>query len=151
MCWIWLHSCKGNGSSSGDLRSEKWWGRCGLGSRKEAAWGSDEFLWDNAGSVLLSAAPGSGIQHIIFKIRIHIFYEKYALKSVKKRAGRTIAALENVTSGKAFKELDLFTLGKGIERGPDKSLAIHSSFLQTESNQAFTNSGARAWLASSGI
>lgn len=38
--------CKSNASSSGDLRSEKWWGRCGLGSRNEAAWGSDEFLWD---------------------------------------------------------------------------------------------------------
>lgn len=98
----------------------------------------------NAGGALLSAASGRGILHIIFKIGIHIFFEKYALKSVKKGVGRTKAALENVTSGKTLKELDLFTLGRGIERGADKSLAIHSSFLQTESNQAFANSGARA-------
>lgn len=105
----------------------------------------------NAGAVLPSAAPGRGIQHAVFMFGIHIFFEKYALKSVKKGVGRTIAALENVTSGKTFKELDLLTLGKGIERGTGKSLAIHSSFLQTESNQAFANSRARTWLASSGI
>jgi len=31
--WIWLHSHQGDGNRSGDLRSEKWWGSYGLGSR----------------------------------------------------------------------------------------------------------------------
>lgn len=39
--WIWLHSCKCNSNKCGDLRSEKWWGTYGLGSRNEAAWGSE--------------------------------------------------------------------------------------------------------------